>query len=297
MWSPLRVLRRPHALHAVIMGVPLAALLLVLVLELHGWIRLLALLLGAALSLAAVLVGLAQRRASCAALEEALHASGDNRRELTSLQEALAHELKNPLASIKGLAGLIALDPGCAAERLSMLRGECCRMERILDEHLTFERPLTPLVVENVRIGELVRRAVSLYADLAGQRQIVVRVAGKEPVELACDPRKLKQMATSLLHNAIDASPSGGDIDICVERAGAWVRLSVLDQGPGVPNELMASILEPGVSTKPGGTGLGLTITRRLAEQHGGTLWLRNRPEGGFAATIDLPFAPPATNA
>ncbi|MDB4969716.1 MAG: Sensor protein, partial [Myxococcales bacterium] len=226
---------------------------------------------------------------SLEARDEAVRTHGERLRELSKLQESLAHELKNPLASIKGLAGLVELDPARACERLAVLQKEVCRMQLILDDHLSFSRPLTPLVAELTDIHEVVAGVVRLHEGIARQKQLSLDMSGTERVELMGDPRKLRQMLMHLLTNAIDASERGGSISLAATQHGDRVRVGVLDRGPGLDAQMLSRAAEPGVTTKEHGSGLGLTIVRALAEQHGGSLRLRNREGGGLAAEVDLP--------
>jgi len=112
-------------------------------------------------------------------------------------------------------------------------------------------------------------------------------------VAARCDPRKVKQVLINLVQNAIDASPAGEVVALTAERpdaGGALVR--VLDRGRGVDPNLGETVFAPGVTTKSKGSGLGLTIARSLARQHGGDLLLRSRTGGGTEALLLLPAAP-----
>jgi signal transduction histidine kinase len=227
--------------------------------------------------------------ASLEAREEALHTHRERFAELAKLQEAVANDLKNPLTSIKGLAGLAELDPSRAAERLAMLQKEVCRMQLILEDHLSFARPLTPLVVERVDVYAVVVWVVWLHATMAREKLVSFALSNVERVEIAGDARKLRQMLMHLVVNAIEASSRGGTIELAVRRDGDRVRIDVLDGGPGIDPSLLECACDPGVTTKEKRPGLGLTIVRALAEQHGGTLLLRNREGGGMAAEVNLP--------
>jgi signal transduction histidine kinase len=210
--------------------------------------------------------------------------------ELTKLQEAVANELKNPLTSIKGLVGLAELDPSRAAERLAVLQKEICRMQLILEDHLSFARPLTPLVAERVDVYAVVVWVVWLHGAIAREKQLRFDLSNVERVEISGEVRKLRQMLMHLVINAIEASTRGGTVEIAVRRDGDRVHIAVLDGGAGIDPCLLAMACDAGVTTKEHGSGLGLTIVRGLAEQHGGTLALHNRDGGGLAAEIDLPL-------
>jgi two-component system sensor histidine kinase HydH len=276
-------------LHSLLPRALSIALLLVVVVGLHGWLR------GLALGLTGALVVLVERSARAArrsslAAHEAVGTHVQWMRELSSLQDTLAHELNTPLATIKGVAGLMALDPAPVPDRLRVLQAEVKRMQQTLEELLTFTRPLTPLAVETVDLREVVKQVVEQHEDFAAQRDVALIVEPTHPMMARCDPRKVKQIVMNLLHNAIEASPAGDSIALTLAADGERVQFGVLDRGPGVPPDQIARIVEAGVTSKPGGAGLGLTIARALARQHGGSLELENRAGGGLAARVDLPL-------
>jgi signal transduction histidine kinase len=227
--------------------------------------------------------------------EDVLRTHSEQLQALTTLSGEIAHELKTPLASINGLTGLALLeldDPTRAAERLHVLGGEAARMQRLLDEFLNFSRPLSPLsldTVDGMRLGE---EAVDLFQGLVHERRLSIVLSGGR-VELHCDPRKIKQLLINLVQNAVEASVPGGEVRIEVEPGSRDAAIRVLDRGEGLAATVAPRVFEPGVTTKARGSGLGLTIARSIAEQHGGSLSLRQRQGGGCVAELVLPRAPP----
>lgn len=233
-------------------------------------------------------------RRSAAAQEESLRAHAERAEELTALSAEIAHELKNPLASVKGLAALLQqqLPDGKGAERLGVLRREVDRMQTVLDEFLNFSRPLVPLALGDSDVAALCREVAALHEGMARERSVEILVRGGA-VPVRCDPRKAKQVLINLVQNALDASPAGSTVELEAEPApGGGARLRILDRGRGVEPALGPQVFSPGVTSKPGGSGLGLTIARALARQHGGDVELGPRPGGGTTAVVTLPGRP-----
>lgn len=229
--------------------------------------------------------------------EEMLAANAEHARGLTTLSAEIAHELKNPLASVKGLAALVSKDvDGRAGERMAVLRQEVDRMQRILEEFLTFSRPLVPLSLETVDVTELARDVTALHEGLLEERGVRVDlVAPTTAIEISGDAKKIRQALVNVLQNAIAAAPPKSEIHVAIER---WAesgidgaRLLVRDEGPGLDPAVAMRAFEPGVTTKSDGNGLGLTIARSLARQHGGDIELQSSTSG-LEVVLWLPTRP-----
>lgn len=230
-------------------------------------------------------------RRELAARDEALQTHREQTRALTTLSAEIAHELKNPLASVKGLAALVSKEmTGKQAERMAVLRRETDRMQAIVDGFLNFSRPVTPLAVEQVDLRSLADAVMALHEGMAREKRLRLTVVPPpSPVEVGCDRRKIHQVLINLLQNAIEASPPGESVEVYAARDAHGARIEVRDRGPGLPQALEARLFEPGVTTRPSGSGLGLSIARGLVRQHGGELELLPRTGGGTVALITLP--------
>ncbi|MBI2896651.1 MAG: PAS domain-containing protein [Deltaproteobacteria bacterium] len=209
--------------------------------------------------------------------------------EMTAM---VAHEVRNPLAGIRGAVELLGerlpeSDEGrsVAREVLTRLEG----LERLVDEMLLFARPsrptceplgIRPLIEEVWRLVERDPSFGSLRIDLVGPA-----------ANLVADPVLLRQLFLNVLLNAAQASPAGGLVKVAVE-VDRECHVTVSDEGPGVPVELRSKIFEPFFTTKHHGSGLGLPIAWRAANLHGGEITARFPPSGGTAIEIRLPLDP-----
>jgi two-component system, NtrC family, sensor histidine kinase HydH len=245
-------------------------------------------------------LGLRIRRALDRAVAEATRAREEHaatlqahNTELMELSRTVAHELRNPLASIQGLAGLLARRqaPGSREEeRAGVLIDETKRLGALLDELINFGRPVQGLAVRPVEPGELVASTARLFDARLAALGVSLRTELGTVRPLRCDPRKLQQVLVNLVDNAIQASPRRGRVVLRVEEAeDGGHAITVLDEGPGLPPEVRATLFRPGTTTRPGGSGLGLAIARQIARQHGGDVTLDDRPEGGCIARVHLP--------
>jgi signal transduction histidine kinase len=166
-------------------------------------------------------------------------------------------------------------------------------MQSVLDGFLDLSRPLVPLALGSCDLGALCRETAALHEGMARERGVEV-AASPGAVLARCDPRKVKQVLINLVQNAIEASPRGAEVLLeAAPAAAGGARVRVLDRGPGVDAALGELVWQPGVTTKPTGSGLGLTIARAIARQHGGELALAPREGGGTAAELSLPGEPP----
>lgn len=212
-------------------------------------------------------------------------------RDLEAVGGEIAHELKNPLASVKGLAALVSRDlpAGRTADRMAVLRTEVDRMQAILEDFLTFTRPLAPLSLRAVDPAALCRQVVELHEGSAANKRVELRIEGTAgPVH--ADARKVLQVLVNLVQNAMDAAPVGSAVSLLLRDHDGGAQIAVVDRGEGVAPHLTDRVFEPGVTGKPHGHGLGLTIARSLTNQHGGRLTLGPRDGGGAVATLWLPY-------
>jgi two-component system NtrC family sensor kinase len=206
------------------------------------------------------------------------------------LAASVAHELRNPLAGIQmTLSNLRAeLQDPELVERMDLVINELTRLTRLLNELLDKARH-APEPSRSVNLAALVDDMLAL---IRCQVTAEVHIDSQIPPDLSCrlPQDRLRQALLNLVLNAAAAlTDHGGTVTIAAAREGNQVRLSVTDDGPGFPAEILQGGIRPFFSTREHGTGLGLAMVRRFARDIGGTLALANREPHGASATLLLP--------
>lgn len=214
------------------------------------------------------------------------------------LAAGVAHEMRNPLTSIKLLIQAVRRNQTHAspdAERLHVVEQEIARMETTIKELLDFAKPPK---IRRVRhdVRDTLRRALTLVDGRARQARVVIHERlGAKPVIVDADPDQLDQVFVNLLLNAIEAMSEGGELDLTVEgespNSSAPLRIVFRDSGTGIPATVMPRLFEPFVTSKDRGIGLGLAISRGIMQEHGGQLTASNAPPAGAMFVVELPLA------
>jgi two-component system sensor histidine kinase HydH len=215
----------------------------------------------------------------------------EHERRLASLGQmsaVLAHEIRNPLASLKGNAQLLAraLPEGEKSRtKADRVVGEAIRLETLTNDLLEFARtgaiqrePTDPIA--------LLREAA---AEVGGDK-VELAVAGA-PELWKLDRPRMRQVLTNLLDNAVQSTEAGSRVEARVGRDGNRLIYVVRDRGPGIAEDDLPRLFEPFFSRRTQGTGLGLAVSKRLVELHGGTIQARNLPGGGAEFSVSLPKA------
>ena len=209
------------------------------------------------------------------------------------LSASLAHEIRNPLASIDGAANLVESPQTSEPVRqsaLAIIHKEIQRLNRLLTNLLDFARPRRP-EFRVVEPGRLIDAIVGLAGHSAEQKGIAIRkdVPASTP-QFECDPEQIKQVLLNLTINAAQAMTAPGEIVISARQSASSVRISVKDQGPGIPDEDLDRIFNPFFTTKEGGTGLGLSVVHQIVTQHGGSVEVEKNPDKGMTFSVVVPL-------
>jgi signal transduction histidine kinase len=212
-------------------------------------------------------------------------------RRMQSVGAKVAHELKNPLAAIKGLVQLVKRKPDSQKtdERLAVVEAEIDRMESILREYLSFARPLEDLHKEQVDLAEVATEVASVMAGRLEQGRIDLDLEARIAT-VEGDPRRLKEALINLVANAIDATPPGGKIRLATHTRDAGGGVVVLrDTGRGMAGDVLDRLGQSFFTTRASGTGLGFVLALGVVAQHGGQLCVASEPGRGTHVTITIP--------
>jgi signal transduction histidine kinase len=211
---------------------------------------------------------------------------------LGQLSAGLAHEIRNPLASIEGAAAVVQRERESEERRrefLDIIQKECRRLNQLLTSFLDFAKP-TPPNLRSVDIDGLLD-SVIILAQHAGEthRRDLKKDIQPGLSELECDPEQMKQVLLNLVMNAIQATPLGGTVMLAARENGNKVTIDVHDQGCGISVDYLDRIFDPFFTTKEMGTGLGLSVAHQIVSQHGGTLIVARNSPDGVTMRVSLP--------
>ena len=223
-------------------------------------------------------------------IEEQLRRA-DRLSTLGELSAGLAHEIRNPLGSIRGTAeilkdGVAPDDP--RHEFAEILVKEVDRLNLVLENFLRFARQ-TPREGGTLNLNAVVREVLDLTRRQAERSNVTVVVRLAELPPLPGDSGQLRQALLNLVLNALQAMPAGGQLDVATRRADGWAEVMIADTGPGIAAGEEARIFKTFVTTRPDGTGLGLPISQRIVASHGGQITVASSPGSGATFTVAIP--------
>ncbi|MGY0691658.1 ATP-binding protein [Virgibacillus sp. FSP13] len=196
------------------------------------------------------------------------------------LAAGVAHEIRNPLTSLKGFIQLLQAGVNRKEEYYNIMIDEIEKMETITSELLFISKPMTDNK-KNESVADMIRDVVELLKPQAKLKNSVIEWEQAKDVSIYCDRSQMKQVFINLIKNAIEAMDGGGIININVYTTDTNVMIDIIDQGSGVPEEIVHKLGEPFFTTKQNGTGLGLMITHQILDHHKAKLEItRNKVKG-----------------
>jgi signal transduction histidine kinase len=255
---------------------------------------------GLGITVVALLAGyLAERlRITGGALEEATARAVEAERlaELGRIAAGLAHEIRNPLGSIRGSIEMLGDSPALSAEDkelCAIIRREGARLNNLVTDMVDLSKPRAPEVAA-VDVAALARDVVALAArtERSGTGDVDVVYEGPAAEAMArCDGEQIRQVLWNLVRNAVQASGAGETVRVNVEPRGKEVTLRVTDQGPGIPKDAMARLFEAFYTTRSQGVGIGLAVVKRIIDDHarvGARIKVESPTSGGASFSVTL---------
>jgi signal transduction histidine kinase len=243
---------------------------------------------------------MAMRQADAATLDDTsatVERLLDQYTEIARLAGSLAHEIKNPLSTIRLNMELLAEDLGeaqttvqrRAAKRVDVVRRECQRLQSLLDDFLTYAK-VRRLQLEPSDLNHQIDDVLDFFAPEAKEAGVeIVRYLEPDLPRVMIDRQAFRQALLNLIINAKQAMPDGGQLIVRTAAQGDTVALYVIDTGCGMDDRTASRMFEAFFSTKPGGSGLGLPTTQKIIAGHGGRITVQSEVGRGTQFTIELP--------
>ena len=228
------------------------------------------------------------------AIEEQLRRS-EKLSTLGQMAAVLAHEIRNPLGSIRGTAEILRDDYRPGDPKLEFIEiqiKETERLNHVVEDFLRMARQ-KPVELSDCSIREELETIVTLVAKDAQDRGISLRLeSNAKPAVIRGDGEKLRQAFLNIVINALQATPAGGSVSIRLNKCKTGFEISFRDSGSGIAADSLQRIFEPFYTTKTDGTGLGLAVTRKIIEGHGGKMGIESEVGQGTTVSVRLPMPP-----
>lgn len=240
------------------------------------------------------------------ALEEQLRRV-DRLATVGEMAARLAHEIRNPLASLSGSIQLLGEElalEGSNRRLMDIVLRETQRLNGLLTDFLLFARPERPQL-EEMDLSRMLNEVLELFMERRrGDRSVEVKAQIQPHLKILVDSKKMRQTIWNLLNNALEAMPGGGRLEVrarwgegqeppSISEGSQWVLLEVEDTGEGIPPEDLKQIFDPFFTTKEKGTGLGLSVVHRCMEDLGGKVFVKSQKGRGTCFILWIPARPP----
>jgi len=239
------------------------------------------------------LIGVCQDLSSIKQMEQRMR-QADRLAAVGRLSANMAHEIRNPLASISGAVEALARDlppDHTRGQLVEIVLRESARLNQIVGDFLEYARP-APMAPIEINMAEILDEVLLLIEHRALPANLKVSREYGEALPVRADPQRLRQAVWNLCLNAVQAMPDGGELRVgahSLRERGGHLQISITDTGQGIAETDLPHIFEPFFSTKPEGSGIGLALVYRVVEEHGGSIEVRSRVGEGTTFFLALP--------
>ncbi|WP_169910783.1 ATP-binding protein [Evansella clarkii] len=218
---------------------------------------------------------------------EALMYQSDKLHAVGELAAGVAHEIRNPLTSMKGFLQLSK--PDIKKDYYEIMEKELERINEIVGEFLLLSKP-HKVSFSSKDLGPVISNIISFIQPEALLKNVEITASLEDGLSVInCEENQLKQVMINLLKNSMEAMPAGGKIQVAAENTPAGISLKIKDEGPGIPEDVLKKIGQPFYTTKEDGNGLGMLVSQRIVEAHGGQLFIESEMGKGTLVEIRLP--------
>jgi hypothetical protein len=210
-----------------------------------------------------------------------------------SMSSYIAHEIRNPLVTIGGFAKTLSrftFTDSKIKTNIDIIIEEVKRLEKILNNITDFGKPSTPEKTY-VQICEIMESTCILMENYFQEKHIKLHKEIETDIpQISVDPAQIKQVFLNILMNAVEAMPDGGNLDVKIKTANESIEIDIIDTGKGIPQEVLQDIYDPFFTTKQSGTGVGLSISLKIIEDHGGNINIKSKQGKGTTMSLTLPI-------
>ncbi|MGR3293509.1 MAG: ATP-binding protein [Candidatus Scalindua sp.] len=210
-----------------------------------------------------------------------------------SMSSYVAHEIRNPLVTIGGFAKTLSrftFTDSKIKVNIDIIIEEVKRLEKILNNITDFGKPSKPEKVDT-QIYEIMENTCMLMENYFQEKHIILQKKYETDIpEIPVDPAQIKQVFLNILMNAVESMPDGGKLDVNIESVGESIKVHIIDTGKGIQQGVLQDIYDPFFTTKPSGTGVGLSVSLKIIEDHGGTIDAISEQGKGTTMLLTLPI-------
>jgi PAS domain S-box-containing protein len=216
---------------------------------------------------------------------------------VSQIASGIAHEIRNPLAAIQWSVQLLQSDEEESKQQVSMIMSELQRIDTIVNEFMLLSKPEKSyqhaIDFQSKDIRTFLAMIVKLMSVHARRHRVKIELDFEDDIpNIECDENQLKQVFINLIKNSVEALPDGGKIDVVVRKVDDnKVMIRIADNGVGIPKDIISRLGEPFFTTKQKGTGLGLMISQKILEDHGGKMLIQSKQDEGTQIELILPIS------